>query len=303
MHAMKISRRFLQSSLLAACVALPMAGAATKPETPKPQEVQIRVKGTAAFPAPISMETQVFKPEGRGPFPVLIYSHGRAVDKDARAALEHPIPKGHVRYWLRKGFAVVAPIRPGYGETGGADRENNGARFASNGTCTHPPDFAKATESGINAVQAAIDWARQQGWADRDAILLEGQSVGGMTTVAAAARNPQGVIGYINFAGGGAGNPELAPGRSCRPDVMGEQFAKWGQTTKLPNIWLYATNDQFWGPKAPRQWHKGFAAGGSRSKFIQTEAVPGYDGHQLLLRGGNMWGVHLTRFLGELGYK
>jgi hypothetical protein len=37
MHAMKISRRFLQSSLLAACVALPMAGAATKPETPKPQ--------------------------------------------------------------------------------------------------------------------------------------------------------------------------------------------------------------------------------------------------------------------------
>ena len=303
MIVMKIYRRLFLSTLLATGMALPMAHMASAQDTPEPQEVRIPVMGTPAFPDPISMVTQVFKPEGRGPVPVLVYSHGRAVDAKARAALEQPIPNGHVRYWLGKGFAVVAPIRPGYGETGGPDREISGARFASNGTCTHEPDFAKATESGINAVQAAIDWARQQRWADRDAILLEGQSVGGMTTVAVAARNPQGVIGYINFAGGGAGNPELAPGRSCGQDVLGEQYAKWGQTTKVPNIWLYAANDQFWGPRAPRQWHKGFATGGSRSEFIQTEAVPGYDGHQLMLRGGKMWSVHVNRFLSELGYK
>ena len=72
------------------------------------------------------MTTQVFLPEGKAPFPVVIFSHGRAPTAEGRANLKFPVLPGHVGYWQAKGFAVVAPIRPGYGATGGPDREASG---------------------------------------------------------------------------------------------------------------------------------------------------------------------------------
>ena len=44
------------------------------------------------------MRAEVYKPTGPGPFPTLIFSHGRAADRLDRANLKTPIPKGHVRY-------------------------------------------------------------------------------------------------------------------------------------------------------------------------------------------------------------
>jgi dienelactone hydrolase len=299
---MNNARRRTLSALIAVGASLPVLSFGAE-DIPQPEEVTIRVKPTPRFPDAVKMYTLVYKPGGAGPFPVLIYSHGRAVDKDDRQALEHPIPSGHVRFWLRKGFAVVAPIRPGYGETGGPDRETSGARFNKNGSCTTQPDYVRPAEAAAAAVLASIDWVHTQRWARRDAIVLEGTSVGGMTTVAVAARNPQGVIGYINFAGGAGGNPELAPGKSCGPQFLSELYGQFGKTTRVPGIWLYASNDQFWGPRAPRQWHDSFAAGGSHSEFIQTGPVPDADGHQLMQRGGRMWSVHVNRFVGELGFR
>ena len=71
----------------------------------------------AAAPSPTRMHTQVFKPAGPGPFKVLLYAHGRPGYASQRALLKRPIHARHVQYWLAKGYAVVAPIRPGYGAT------------------------------------------------------------------------------------------------------------------------------------------------------------------------------------------
>ncbi len=35
------------------------------------------------------------------------------------AAPAGPVALGHVRYWLTKGYAVAAPVRPAFGDTGG----------------------------------------------------------------------------------------------------------------------------------------------------------------------------------------
>src|ERR1043165_734355 len=71
------------------------------------------------------MVAGVFRPAGEGPFPVLIYSHGRSGTDAERSLTRIPDPRGHVRYWIKKGFAVVAPIRPGYGATHGIDHEDS----------------------------------------------------------------------------------------------------------------------------------------------------------------------------------
>lgn len=237
---------------------------------------------------------------GPGPHPVLLYAHGRSGDPVERAQLRHPVLPGHVRYWLRKGFAVVAPVRPGYGETGGPDREFSGEYIDANGVCGGSSDFFGMAQRAAHPMRVALDWIREQPWARADHIVLAGQSVGGLTSIALAATAPPGVVGYINFAGGMGGDPVRIPGRSCGADEMTLTMGAFGQTTQVPSLWLYAENDRYWGAEAPRRWHAAFAAGGSASEFIQTAPVPNADGHALLARGGRLWSVHADRFVEQL---
>lgn len=244
--------------------------------------------------------THLYKPEGGGPFPLVIFSHGRAPSRVDRAKLEYPVLVGHANYWLRKGVAVVAPIRPGYGDTGGTDREDSGIRWSGK-VCAGNPDFTRMASHAGQTVVALHQWAMQQPWVRKDRVLLEGQSVGGMTTVSVAALNLPGVVGAVNFAGGSGGNPEDSPARSCKPENMGKSYGELGKLVKVPSLWLYAENDQFWGAEAPRRWHEAFKAGGSDTQFVQTDPVPGHDGHLLLTYGGNMWSVPLDTFVRKVG--
>ena len=130
---------------------------------------------------------------------------------------------------------------------------------------------------------------------------MVGQSVGGMATVAAGARNLSGVIAYINFSGGTGGNPELTPSHSCFPEALTALYGQFGRTTKLPNLWLYAQNDLFWGETAPKIWHAAFAKAGGKGEFVETDPLPSEDGHQLLAKGGRLWSQHVDPFIASLG--
>jgi dienelactone hydrolase len=244
--------------------------------------------------------THVYKPQGVGPFPLVIFSHGRAPLQADRAKLQYPVLVGHANYWLRKGVAVVAPVRPGYGETGGADRENSFARW-SGSTCTSNPDFTTVGRNASEVVAAVHAWAMQQPWVRKDRILLEGQSVGGLTTVAASVLNLPGVIANVNFSGGAGGYPAVSPGKSCKPENLTKIYAAFGKLVKVPSLWLYAENDQFWGSEAPQRWYEAFSAGGSDTSFIQTGPLPDHDGHALLTYGGKLWSVPLDAFVRKTG--
>jgi dienelactone hydrolase len=277
------------------------ASAATKGAPVEPEIVAIALQGAGAFGGDIGMVTQVYRPAGLGPFPVLVFSHGRpGADPGTRDRLMHPIPSRQVAYWLGKGFAVVAAIRPGYGPTGGADAELNGARFDHVGTCTSKPAYRNVAEAATKAIRAVLEWVRAQPWADAQHIVLEGQSVGGFATVALAAAHPAGVIGYVNFAGGAGGNPQRAPGRSCDPEQIGALYAEFGKTTTLPNLWVYAENDQYWGPEAPTSWHAAFANGGSPTRFVHAPPVADGDGHGLSRHARSLWAPYLDAFVASL---
>lgn len=268
---------------------------------PKPEIVEIALKGAATFGGDVNMVTQVFKPAGPGPFPVLLFSHGRAGSAVERSKLTRPIPADQVRFWLGKGYAVVAPIRVGYGSTGGPDAEANGARFDTDGRCVGRPDFRGVADAAGKAVAATLGWLRSQPWADTHRVILEGQSVGGFATVAAAAHKPDGVLGFINFAGGTGGNPERSPGRGCDPDQLTALYTEFGKTTSIPNVWIYAENDQYWGADAPKAWHAGFAKGGSKTLFVQAPPVGDGDGHGLSRHAPQLWAGYLNDFLDSMG--
>ena len=74
-------------------------------------------------------------------------------------------------------------------------------------------------------------------------------------------------------------------------------MAQYGKTTKVPNIWLYAENDMYWGGESPKMWHKDFALGGSATDLVSAGSVPNADGHLLMYRGGAMWSTPLNAWL------
>ena len=265
--------------------------------------VLAQVTETVRIAAPdfgVAMAGAVFRPAGEGPFPVVVYSHGRSGTEVERARTRPPAMQSHVHYWLDKGFAVVAPIRPGYGQTGGVDREDSGVRYDIFGNCWGPPDFGRAAAGARDAVLATLAWIRKQPWADAGRIVLEGTSMGGLASIATAAVNPPGVMAYVNFAGGTGGSGSRSPGHSCGSASMQSLMSIYGAMTHVPGLWLYAENDSYWGADRPRAWYLAFAAAGGAATFVMTEPVPGSDGHALLARGASLWRPHVDRFLESL---
>ena len=279
--------------LVLALLLAPVPGAAAADFTP--QLVRIPLSDRS------SMVAGVYQPAGDGRHPVVVYSHGRS-GTDERAETTVPDPRGFVRYWLRKGFAVVAPIRPGYGATGGPDREDSGVRYDIFGNCWGRPQFGEAAAAARTALTSAIAWTRDQPWADAGRIVLMGTSMGGLASLATGAANPDGVSAVISFAGGTGGNGAASPEHGCGSDAMEALMARYGATIHVPTLWLYAENDSFWGAERPRAWYRAFARGGSQSRFVMTEGLGNADGHQLLGRGSRLWIAHVDRFLGDVGF-
>ena len=250
---------------------------------------------------PDAMDATWFVPPGLGPFPVVVFSHGRDPSAAKRAALALGVDHLQVFFWLARGIAVVAPVRPGYGAGGGADIEDSGLHFDRAGRCVGHADFRKEADAAARTVEATLAWLRDQPWADAHDVLLVGQSAGGLATVAAGAQGLPGVAGYVNFAGGTGGNPQQSPGASCDPGQLAELYADYGRATAVPNLWLYALNDQYWGARAPREWHARFAQGGSASAFVQAPAVPDGDGHGLANHAPGLWAPAVDAFLARMG--
>ncbi len=265
--------------------------------------------------SPTDMVTHIYKPNTPGAtrFPLVVFAHGRGYSPNPLVPVpppdRAPINMVTANWWLQKGFAVVAPLRPGYGKTGGFDREQQFVYWQGNSCVTEPksinPLYERAALRGREVMLAALTWAQRQPWVVPDRIVLVGHSVGGVITMAAAALNPRGVVAAINFDGGMGGNPATSPRRPCKPHLLTAAYGRFGKTAHVPSLWLYAENDLYWGVDIPHQWFDAFKAGGSNAIFVQTPPVPGEGpnvGHSLLDLGGPLWHPSVEAFLREHGF-
>jgi len=277
-----------------------------------PEIISVIVNASPFSSADITIPVHVFKPPQtqteatKESWPVVIFSHGRSGSATSRAAQKNPVNFDIVRYWHTRGYAVVAAIRPGYGDNTPEDPEDHGARWSGN-ACSGRADFSKTANAASYAIKAVHSWLLTQSWADKNHLLLVGQSVGGLATVAACGQNWPGVIGCINFAGGAGGNPDVSPGKSCRPDRLSEVLSNSAKTTVVPGLWLYSANDKFWGEEPPKVWFKAYtdtanAAGKTATvEFFAAPAV-GENGHSLQSMGGRFWVPVVNEWLDKNGF-
>jgi dienelactone hydrolase len=241
-----------------------------------------------------SVAITIYRPSGNGPYPLLVFNHGRAVS-EKRAAQGRSRPEHLARYFVAKGFVVLAPTRIGYWETyGGFDPEDAG-------NCSNmriEPMSIVASDQ----VLAAVEYAKSLPYVDATRWLVAGQSVGGLTSVATVGRNPKGLLGGINFAGGAGGNPEHRPGNPCGVAPVGLYWGSIAKNSTVPMLWLYWQNDKFWGEKHPKTWHEKWLEGGGKAAFNLLPAV-GEDGHSGVNTDMDTWLPIVDDYLGKLGFR
>ena len=237
----------------------------------------------------------LFRPPGKGPFPVVVLNHGRAPTPQARAAQARTRFERVSRYWVAQGFAVILPSRVGYGP----QADDFDPEFT--GSCDKP-QHAVVAKAASDQVLAAMAFAGTQADLDVTHWLVAGQSVGGLTAIATVARQPEGLLGGINFSGGTGGNPELRPGQPCAVQALADLWRQQAAQSRVPMLWLYWENDRFWGDKIPRVWHQAWLDGGGRAEFHQLPPV-GSDGHNGMNQDMVAWTPLAHRFIQTLGFK
>jgi dienelactone hydrolase len=240
-------------------------------------------------PMPITL----FRPAGEGKHLLVVFNHGRAVEAkraaQGRARAEHT-----ARYFVNKGFVVMVPTRVGYWETyGDFDPEQSGPCNALR--------FAPMSDAAADQVWAAVQHAATLPYVDASRWLVAGQSVGGLTSIATVARQPAGLLGGINFAGGSGGNPDTRPGDPCSAKALGQYWGSLAKPSVPPMLWLYWQNDLYWGENIPRQWHQAWQAGGAPAEFHSLPPISG-DGHSGQDRDMDRWLPLVDAFLTRLGF-
>lgn len=227
------------------------------------------------------------------PQPLLLLNHGRAPKQADRAAMGRARYSAVVPWLVAQGFVVAVPTRVGYGVSGGPDVEDSGACNRKN----YPPGYRAAAAQTLAVLQALQDRPEVQ----PGRAVVMGQSFGGATAVAVAALNPPGVVAAINFAGGGGGNPETQPQRPCATAQLEDLFRSFGRSARVPMLWVYTENDQYFGPEHPRTWHAAFGEAGGKAEFQQFPPH-GDDGHSLFTRFPKVWQPRVAEFLRAQGF-
>ncbi|HYC44313.1 MAG TPA: alpha/beta hydrolase [Burkholderiales bacterium] len=233
----------------------------------------------------------IWRDDERGSSPFLVLNHGRAGSAERRAKLGRARYTANARYFVAQGFAVFVPTRVGYGVTGGPDVEYSGPCARRN--------FSGAFDAGVAQTIAVIELAKAQPYVDGTRGLLVGQSFGGAITVALASKNPKGILGAINFAGGSGGDPERKPDSPCSESVLRNLFGAYGKTSRIPAAWLYSENDRYWGRDNPRAWHETFRSAGGVAEFVQLPAFRA-DGHASFTGNPEAWRPEVEKFLASL---
>ncbi len=236
----------------------------------------------------------LYRPDGDGPYPFVVFNHGRAPGAK-RAVQSRYRPEHAARYLVAKGLVVFVPMRVGYGETyGDFDPE-----YA--GTCRNPASIEAMSIAASDQILAVAEFARSLPYTDASRWLVAGQSVGGLAAVATAGRKPKGLIGGINFSGGTGGDPDQNPSNPCGPQRMANYWGKLASQEAPPMLWLYWQNDKYWGADHPKTWHKAWVTGGGAADF-KTFPPAGLDGHSGLNIDMDSWLPVVDAFLSKLGF-
>ncbi|WKL17742.1 CocE/NonD family hydrolase [Comamonas testosteroni] len=277
--------------LLSAALAMPMAGAAEPAVQRMDARIPVWVPASGDSPAHrAELAGHVYRPQGQGPWGLIVLSHGTPSGKEAREAMTDRYgPQASALAEL--GYVVVTGLRRGYGASDGplADRY---------GSCD-APDYAHAAQEAARDVAAIMTYGQKLPYVDGSHVLLLGKSAGGFASLALAAQQPAGLRGVVNFAGGRGSQPQMREKAAvCGEAQLLKTVAGFAATSRVPQLWIYAENDSYFRPPLVRKMAQSYLATGQNLKLVFAPSS-GAEGHQFFDRAANIgqWLPQVREFL------
>ena len=126
----------------------------------------------------LKIEAYIYRPEGTGPFPVVIYNHGSRAGHEREER-----PFAFVGEMLaHDGYVVVVPERRGYGRS-------DGATFSETVGEDRGPRFVTRVQEETDDMLGAVELVKTLPYADMNRMGVMGWSFGGIVSVFAASRS------------------------------------------------------------------------------------------------------------------
>ena len=259
-------------------------------ERPPPSRfVQSEVR-IPAYGGRTTLAVTILRPSGTGPFGAVILNHGTPPTAAERRAESPRMLIEAAMAFADRGYAVLMPLRRGFGATGGFFAEDPG--FCSD------PNFRRGEAAAAADILAAYEFARRLPYVDGSRMILAGQSAGGVASLYAAAQRPEGLNAVIAFSAGRGGHPGH-DGAPCAAERLAAVFEDMGRAVKAPALLYYAENDSYFGPETSRAWFHSFRSGGARAQYV-LQGPFGADGHYVFSDSAQ-WLPTVERFLARYG--
>jgi carboxymethylenebutenolidase len=259
---------------------LPSSAASPEPEVVSFRSGEITLQGT------------LYKPEGKGPFPAVVYNHGSAPGMLSKEAFETLGPVFASHGWVffgpyRRGQGLSALAGPYIGDEI-AEAKKKGGMTAGAAT------MVRLLETDhLNDQLAALAWLRTQSFVSRDRISVAGNSFGGIEVVLGAERGSY--CAAVDSAG-------AAQSWEDAPEVQALMI-RAVRNSRAPIFFFQAENDYDLSPSRTLS-----AAMKDAGKEFEIKIYPPYgkstqDGHTFGYFGSSVWGVDVFRFLDQHCHK
>ena len=269
---------------------------ATKSPAAGPEQELVEERTFLTYKGPkgtFRLEALVVRPaKADGRLPIALITHGKNLKAEENQALRADL--------FRRRPVISPPAAGSRSSSSGAATASRTASRAYRGarpTCpARTRDLVRGFDIEADDLDAALKVIAARPDADGSRVIAVGQSLGGGTVLAFAARKPAGLIGVVNVSGGvwrTDGN-----GGVCDFEALTSAMATFGARTRVPTLWLYAENDSLFPPDVVARMHAAYTEAGGRAKLWTFPPIM-HDGHNLFadFSGRVKWLRAVDRFL------
>ncbi|HEX7809820.1 MAG TPA: hypothetical protein VF608_13885, partial [Thermoanaerobaculia bacterium] len=208
-------------------------------------------------------------------------------------------PLSVIRFFIARGYTVVAPMRRGRGESSGTYVEEC-AIYAGECTLAQQTGMLDRTvrEAMLDSF-AVLDQVVFGRIVPRmSKVLFVGVSRGGFLSLMLAGERPNQAKAVVNFVGGwlSIGDKYSEADNQQRMSAQAEWFRRAGSSRAVPSLWIYAARDELYGETTTREFFRNYqqAGGSGEFVFIREHALP--NGH-LIASNLAAWEAAANKFL------
>lgn len=233
----------------------------------------------------VELTGYIYKPEGPGPFPAVLWNHGSE-------KLPGWLPElGQL--FTSKGYVFFVPHRRGQGRSpGDYIMDLLGQERIKPGGGESSKLLVRLHEVHLLDQTAALSYLKGLSYVDLNRVAVAGISFGGIQTMLAAGTNAQGNLGLraaINFAG-------AAQTWKTSPELRDRLLTAVRQTN-IPVFFIQAQNDYDLTPSRTLAAELERLGKTQKLLIFPSFGTTAQDGHEFGVRGGELWATEVFAFL------